>query len=331
MAVRIAIPDDFPPVYQGTPELERLRSLGEVTLWATKAASPAELQARLADADAAINVRAYSRFDRATLLAAPRLRLIAVVGTGTDNIDLAAANDLGVAVTNCPGASAVSVAELTFALLLAAARHVPLMDRRIRGGAWEHVEGVELRGKTLGVVGLGAIGQEVARLGAGLGMRVVAWSFRHDPERAARVGARLVEWQALFRSSDALTLHLRASPQTAGIVGRRELAWLKPGAIFVNTARAALVDEDALRAALRDGRLFAAGLDVFAAEPLPEDSPWRALDNVVLTPHVAWVTREAGARLRLLPVENVAAYLAGAPRNVVNPRALEHPRHVPGR
>lgn len=327
MAVRIVVPDDFPPVYQGTLELERLRALGEVTLWDSKAASPEELQARLADADVAVNVRAYSRFDRATLLAAPRLRLIAIVGTGTDNVDLAAATEMGIVVTNCPGASAVSVAEFTIALLLAAARHIPLLDRRVRAGTWQHVEGVELRGKTLGVVGLGAIGQEVARLATGLGMEVIGWSFRHDPERAARVGARLVEWEALFRAAEAVTLHLRASPQTAGLIGARELSWLKPGAIIVNTARASLVDEEALRTALRDGRVVAAGLDVFADEPLPPDSPWRSFDHVVLTPHVAWVTREASARLRLLPVENVAAYLAGTPRNVVNPDALEHPRH----
>lgn len=325
--MRIVIPDDYPPVYQSTTELERLRALGEVVLWDSKAASASELQERLAAADAVVNVRAYSRFDRALLTALPRLRLIAVVGTGTDNIDLAAAGELGVVVSNCPAASAVSVAEFTIALLFAAVRHIPLMDRRVRAGVWHHVEGVELRGKTLGVVGLGAIGQEVARLGNGLGMEVVAWSFRQDPERAARVGARLVDWEALFHTADAVSLHLRATAQTAGIVGARELGWLKPGAIVINTARAALVDEEALRDALRAGRIVAAGLDVFQEEPLSPGSPWLGLDNVVLTPHVAWVTREAGARLRLMPVDNIEAYLTGTPRHVVNPGALEHAKH----
>lgn len=325
--MRIVIPDDYPPVYRGTDELERLRSLGEVALWDSKAGSPDELRRRLAGADAAVNVRAYTRFERPLLAALPDLRLIAVVGTGTDNVDLAAASEMGVVVSNCPAASAVSVAEFTIALLLAAARHIPLMDRRLRAGAWHPVEGVELRGRTLGVVGLGAIGQEVARLGNGLGMDVAAWSFRQDAQRAARVGARLVEWETLFRSADAVSLHLRATPQSAGIVGARELGWLKPGAILVNTARAALVDEGALREALRAGRLLAAGLDVFGEEPLPPDSPWLGLDNAVLSPHVAWVTREAGTRLRQMPVENIEAYLAGAPRHVVNPDAFHHPKH----
>lgn len=323
---RIVIPDDDPPLYQGSPELAELQRLGEVTLYERRATSPTELRARLADADVAINVRAYTRFDRATLLAAPRLRLIAVVGTGTDNIDLPAATELGVAVCNCPGANARSVAEFTIALILAAARHIPLMDRQMRAGLWQHIEGVELRGKTLGVIGLGAIGQEVAQMGVGLGMQVVAWSLHHDPLRASRVGARLVEWEELFRTADVVSLHLRASPQTVGIIGARELGWLKRGAIFVNTARGALVDEEALRAAVQDGRIRAAGLDVFAEEPLRADSPWRTMDNVVLTPHVAWVTQEATTRLRLLPIENIAAFLAGAPRNVVNPEALRGPR-----
>ncbi|MHB0870801.1 MAG: 2-hydroxyacid dehydrogenase, partial [Chloroflexota bacterium] len=229
--MRIVIPDDFPPVYQGHSELEGLAPYGEVVLHGTRAADRQELADRLKGATASINVRAYSRFDAELLAALPELRHIAILGTGTDNVDLEAATRQGVVVTNTPGASTVSVAELNFALMLAAARHVALGDRAIRSGQWRHVEGVELRGKTLGVVGLGAIGQEVATMARAFGMRVVAWSLTPDEERARRVGATPVSLDELLRNSDVVSLHLRASPQTAGIIGTRELALMKPTAI----------------------------------------------------------------------------------------------------
>ncbi len=320
--MRIVIPDDFPPVYQGHTELESLAPYGEVALYGTRAADQQELIERLRGATAVINVRAYSRFDAELLAALPELRTIAILGTGTDNVDLEAATRQGVVVTNTPGASTVSVAELTFALMLAAARHVALADRAIRTGQWRHVEGVELRGKTLGVVGLGAIGQEVASLARAFGMRVVAWSLTPDEERAKRVGATPVEWEELLAVSDVVSLHLRASPRTAGIVGARELGLMKPGAILVNTARGALVDEKALAEALTAGRLGAAGLDAFVHEPLPADSPLVGLENVVLSPHTGWVTADAAERLRRIPVENLIAFFEGRPTNVVNPAVL---------
>jgi len=324
--MRIVIPDDFPPVYQGHPQLERLAKLGGGTLFNTKAASPRELVDRLAGAAVAINVRSYSLFDAAVLRALPELKLLSILGTGTDNVDLNAATELGIVVTNTPGASTVSVAELTLALMLSAARHVALADRKVREGVWYHQHGFELRGKTLGVVGLGLIGQEVARLGKALGMSVLAWSFRQDEQRAAAVGASQTELDDLLRRSDVVTLHVRASAQTAGLIGKRELGLLKPTAILINTARASVVDQDALIAALQEKRLAAAALDVFPIEPIPADSPLLKLDNVVLSPHVGWVTNEASERLAQMPVDNIVAYLEGRPQHVVNPAALEHPR-----
>jgi phosphoglycerate dehydrogenase-like enzyme len=329
--MKIVIPDDFPPVYQDNPEAERLRQYGELIIHGSRSASEAELIERLRGAAIALNVRAYSVFSEAVVAALPELRLISILGTGTDNVDLAACSRHGVVVTNTPGASTVSVAELTVALMLAVARHVAWSDRTVRAGGWEHRHGIELRGKLLGIVGLGLIGQEVARLGQALGMRVIAWSFHEDPARAAALGVEQVTLEELLRRSDVISLHLRNSAEARGILGRREIGWMQPSAILINTARAALVDEEALRDALRDGRLAGAGLDVFGQEPLPPEHPWRALDNVVLTPHVGWVTHEASARLAAAPVDNIAHYLAGRPTNVVNPGALEHPKQQPGR
>ncbi len=321
--MRIVVPDDFPPVYQGHDDLERLKPYGDVILYSTKAAGEGELIDRLKGAAALINIRAYSRFTAEVLEALPDLKLISILGTGTDNVDLEAATRLGIAVTNVPGASTVSVAELTIALMFAAARNVARADRAIRSGEWRHVQGIELRGKTMGVVGLGAIGQEVATMARALGMNVVAWSMTRDDQRLRRVGATGMELDELLRVSDVVSLHVRSSAETAGLIGARELSLMKPTAILVNTARGALVDEAALADALASGRLGAAGLDVFAQEPIPDGSPLTKLDNVVLTPHFGWVTDEATARLRQVPVDNLIAFFEGRPTNVVNRAVLK--------
>ncbi len=321
--MRFVIPDDFPPVYQDRSEvLDPLRPHGEVQVYSARAADYDELVSRLRWADAVINVRAYTRFDEALLAELPYLRVISILGTGTDNVDLEAATRRGVVVCNTPGASTVSVAECTLALLFDAAKHVARMDRAMRRGEWRQIKSFELRGKTLGVVGLGAIGQEVARLAGALGMRVLAWSFTQDEERARRCGAELVDLETLLRESHVVSLHLRASPRSAGLIGREQLALMRPGAVLINTARGALVDQEALVEALRNGPLGAAGLDVYPQEPLPADSPLRELDNVVLLPHTAWVTDEASERLLTQPVDNLLAWLAGTPANVVNPAVL---------
>ena len=321
--MRFVVPDDFPPAYRDSPEaLDPLRPHGEVAVYGTRATDQDELVERLRDTHSLINVRAYTRFDVSLLDRLPDLKLISILGTGTDNVDLEAASARGVTVTNTPGASTVSVAECTIALLFDATKHVARMDRAMRGGEWKQIQSVELKGRTLGLLGLGLIGQEVARMASAFGMRVIAWSFSQDAERARACGAEVAEFDEVLEQSDVLSLHLRASPQTAGIVGRDQLARMKRGAVLVNTGRGALVDTDALIEALKSGQLAAAGLDVYTQEPLPADSPLRELDNVVLLPHAAWVTEEASARLRRLPVDNILNYLAGTPTNVVNnPRA----------
>jgi D-3-phosphoglycerate dehydrogenase len=320
----IVIPDDSPPVFSGHPAVERLRAAGEVRIYDSLPRTREELLRRLQGAAAVLNVRSSVQFDVPVLSQLPELRLIAVVGTGLDNIDLAAADRYGVAVCNAPGVNARSVAEHTIGLIFAVSRRIPRMDRELRAGEWRHHSGPELAGKTLGVIGLGNIGSQVAGMAKGLGMRVIAWSFTHDPERARSCGAELVERDDLLRWADMISLHVPATPESRSMIGARELALMKPGAFLINTARGSLVDEPALIETLRSGRLGGAGLDVFAQEPLPPDSPLLALDNAVLTPHVGWVTHEATERLIQVPIDNVLAYLAGHPQSVVNPVALQH-------
>jgi phosphoglycerate dehydrogenase-like enzyme len=320
--MRIVIPDDFPPTYGSLdqPDLQRLTAHGDdVVVHTTRAADRSELFQRIVEAEAIINVRAFTLLDEEALQHAPKLRMISILGTGTDNVDLEAARKQGVVVTNTPGVGAPSVAELTLGLILAVARAIPLSDARLRRGEWQHVEGPELVGKTLGVLGLGAIGARVAKLGHGLGMQVIAWTFSHDPERPARLGVQLVDRDDLFRDSDVVSIHLRNTVEARGFVGRRELGLMKPSSILINTARAALLDQDALVEALTAGRLAGAGLDVYQEEPLkPENNPFKDLPNVVLMPHVGAVTHEASARSRAMPVDNIIAFLDGHPRHVVN-------------
>src|SRR5262245_52938593 len=289
--MRFSIPDNFPVVYaEGDPSLGPLRERGEVAMHSTRHESEAELIERMRGAAAAINVRAYSKYTEAVFEALPELRFLTVMGTGTDNVDLVSATRHGVVVSNTPTAPTASVAEFTVALTLAVTKNLVPMHVALRGGSWRHLPGVELRGKTFGFVGLGIIAQDVAPVMKALGMRLLGWSLTRDPERAARMGVELVELDDLLRQSDVVSLHLRASPKTARIIGARELGLMKPSAFLVNTGRGALVDEAALYEALEAKRIAGAAIDVYQTEPLPGDSPLLTLENVVVTPHVAWVT-----------------------------------------
>ena len=301
----IVIPDDAPPVLGTSPALGCLARGGEIRYHDTLPGDEDRLIERIRDAEVVVNIRSSSRFTARVLDGAPRLRLISIWGTGTDNIDLPAAARRGVAVTNTPGVAARSVAEHALALMLAVARRIPRMDAGTRAGIWARGQSVELRGKTLGIVGLGAIGREFARLGQGIGMRVIAWTVHPDPA----LGFTLAERDELFRTSDVVSLHLRLTPEMRASVGAREFGLMKPGAILVNTARGALVDETALVEALSSGRIGGAGLDVFETEPLPAAHPLGRLDNVVLTPHCAGITPEALEAGLQMAVDNVLAFL----------------------
>ena len=211
-----------------------------------------------------------------------------------------------------------------------AVKHVSRMDGRCGAASGNRIRSVELKGRTLGVLGLGAIGQEVAKMASAFGMRVLAWSMSDYEARARECGAEPAEFDRVLRESDVLSLHLRASPQTSGIIGRAQLTMMPRGSVLVNTGRGALVDTEALIEALQSGHLGAAGLDVFTQEPLPLDSPLRELDNVVLLPHAAWVTEEASARLVIAPVDNILAYFAGFANQRREPGESQTLANAPG-
>ena len=284
----------------------------EVRCYDTRPSTPDELLSRLRDAEVVINIRSTTHFSDDVLSRCPKLKLISIWGTGTDNVDLDAAKRLRIAVTNTPGVAAIAVAEHTLSLILAVAKHTVQVDRQVREGKWPRAMVTRLYGKTLGLIGTGAIGREVARLGKGIGMQVIAWTFHPRGD--------ISEWvtiEDVLRRSDVVSVHVRQSPDTTGMIGREHFEMMKPSAFIINTARGAIIREGELLDALRSGRIAGAGLDVFEKEPLPPNSPFFDLPNVVLTPHAAGVTPETTEAGLELAIENVFAWLRGKAKNQV--------------
>jgi phosphoglycerate dehydrogenase-like enzyme len=314
----IVVPDDFPSVFQGSAAQERAKALGAVRVYSERGADQdQELIRRLGDARVAINIRAHARFSDGVFVACPALKMVSVWGTGTDNIDLHAAGMRGVTVCNTPGVNAFAVAEHALTLMLAVARKIPAIDREMHAGKWPREMLTQLLGKTLGVFGMGTIGSRVAALGRAIGMDVLAWSARGDEGRIRAAGARAATKEDILRQADVVSLHVRLAEDTRGFIGRKELAMMKPTAILVNTGRGALVERDALTAALREGKILGAGLDVFHQEPLAPDDPILTLPNVICSPHNAGQTPEVVRDGLLRAVANVEHFLAGKPTDVV--------------
>ncbi len=282
----------------------------------------AALRGALAGAEVVVAMRERTPFDAALLADLPDLRLLVTTGQVNAAIDLAAAAERGVVVCGT-GMVEAPTAELTWALLLALVKGVPRLEAGVRAGAWQQRlasdagVGGDLSGATLGVIGLGRLGQRVARVALAFEMHVLAWSQNLDPALAARLGVEATTKDDLLARSDAVTLHLKLSERSRGVVGAAELARMKPGALLVNTSRGPLVDEPALLAALASGHLGGAGLDVYDTEPLPTDHPLRTAPRTVLTPHVGYVTEATYRRFYGDAVEDVAAWMAGAPVRVL--------------
>jgi len=319
----IVVPDDFPSVLTGTPAETQLYALGPAVRIFTErgADDEAELIRRIAGAECAVNIRAHARFSERVLDACPNLRLISVWGTGTDHVDLAACAKRGITVATTAGVNARAVAEHTMALMLSIMRRIPQLDARMRAGEWPRGLSAQLEGKTLGIVGLGAIGSRVAELAHAFGMKILVTTAGADRGRVAALGARHLSLDELFQESDVVSLHLRLNDDTRGVVGRAQLRRLKPTAYLVNTARGALIDRDALLDALQHERIAGAALDVFDEEPLPTEDPLRSLPNVVLTPHNAGVTPEVIAEGLRRAVENVQRFLEGESAATPRPRS----------
>jgi D-3-phosphoglycerate dehydrogenase len=296
-----------------------LRQIGKLRIYNSRAFSDEELLFRIANADIAYNIRSTSIFSRNVMKNCPRLKLIAIYGVGYDNVDVLAAYELGITVTNTPGYSATAVGEMSLSLMLAVAHNIAQNDRNIRAGDWARDYSSQLCGKTLGVIGTGNIGQRMIQLGKAIGMKVIAWTFHPSPERAKEYGIEFVTLEELMSQSDVVSIHVLGIPQTNKLIGKRELAMMKHTAILINTARGLVIDETALIEALQTGTIAGAGLDVFANEPLPLDHPLRSLENVVLSPHTAAMVPEATLAGLAMAVDNVANFLQGHSTNIIKP------------
>ncbi|SEW20145.1 D-2-hydroxyacid dehydrogenase family protein [Luteibacter sp. 329MFSha] len=305
---RIAILDDYQGVALTSADWSPLRGRADVTVFRDHLADREALARRLAPFDAICVMRERTPVDAALLAALPRLRLIASTGGSNASIDEEAAAARGVEVVHTHYSSTPTI-EFTWAAILGLVRGIATEAASVRAGGWQVGLGTELRGKTLGIVGLGRIGSRVARIAQAFGMHVIAWSQNLTDDDAAAAGATRVPKDALFARSDVLTIHTRLSDRTRGLVGADQLAAMKPSAFLVNSSRGPIVDEAALIDALRERRIAGAAVDVFAEEPLPPDHPFRTLPNVLATPHIGYVTEEMYRTFHGDTVANLVAWL----------------------
>lgn len=323
---RIAVLDDYQGVVLSLPYWAQLAGRASVEVFRDSVADEETLVRRLMPYEILVPIRERTRFPAPLLARLPNLELLAMTGRNTGHVDVPAATAQGVLVADT-GGSGPGPVELTIGLMLAVVRQIPQADRALREGRWAGGLGVELAGRTLGILGLGRIGSRIAAFGRFLGMRVLAWGPTLTAERAAESEAAYVPVEAVFRDSDVISLHLRLTEQSRGLITADHLALMKPTAYLINTARGPLVDEAALVRALRQRRFAGAALDVYAIEPLPADHPLLALENVVLTPHLGYVTEEAYHVFFRQVTENIARYLDGeVPPRALNPEALARRR-----
>jgi phosphoglycerate dehydrogenase-like enzyme len=324
--MRVAILDDYQQVSLASTDWSAVRSLAEIDVFAKHIASTEALVSALEPYDVIVAMRERTFFDASRLGQLPRLRLLVTTGMANTSIDLAAASAQGITVCGT-GGSAYSTAELTWGLILALVRHIPEEDRRMKtvgraggaalgvSGGWQQTVGTDLHGKKLGLVGLG---HPVAKIGRAFGMKLAAWSQNLDPGIAKKAHAEAVSKEELFSSCDVVTVHYKLGPRSVGLVGAAELALMKPSAYLVNTSRGPIVDSAALLSALRSGSIAGAALDVFDVEPLPLSDPLRSAPNVVLTPHLGYVTEDAYQVFYGDAAQDIVAFASGSPVRVLS-------------
>ncbi|MFY2557173.1 D-2-hydroxyacid dehydrogenase family protein [Corallococcus terminator] len=310
--MRVAILDDYLDVARTSADWSRLPAGFETRFFHAPLAGEDAVAGALQEFDVIVAMRERTAFPASLLTRLPRLRLLVTTGMRNAAIDLDACRRQGVTVCGT-GAVGAPAAELTWALILALLKRIPAEDHSMRSGGWQTGLTETVSDKRLGVVGLGKLGTQVAKVGLAFGMDVVAWSPRLTAERAEAAGVRLVDKATLFTSSDVVTLHLVLGERTQGVVGPAELGAMKSSAYLVNTSRSGLVDDDALVSVLRERRIAGAGLDVFSVEPLPREHPLRSLPNTVLTPHLGYATRENHAVYYRDAVEDILAWSHGGP------------------
>jgi D-3-phosphoglycerate dehydrogenase len=302
-------------VFLEKEHVERLKALGDLTVYSEPPKNEAELKQRIGSAE--IVVVGWSHLTRDVIASAKELRMISIWATTCHYADHEAAKERGIVVTHVPGYATEAVAEYAFALLLAAVRKLPVADKRVRNGDfdWRPFSGAELEGKTLGIIGTGAIGLRVGEIARAFKMRLLGFDKYPNAKRAAEIGLTYVDLPTLLRESDIITVHLTLTSETQGILGEKQIEAMKKGVVIVNTSQGKVFDETALAAALKSGKIAAAGLDVFAEEPPAKDNPLFKLDSVVLSPHVGFNTVEAARRCTDICIDNVAKFLKGQVQN----------------
>jgi len=323
--MRVAVLDDYHNVATAFADWTQLPSDVTVTCFHDHQPDPYALGERLKSYEVVCVMRERTCFTRAVFEQLHDLQLLVTTSMRNASIDLQAASDLGVTVCGTGGASHPTP-ELAWGLLLSLARNIPAENAAMRAGHWQLKVGVDLKGRTLGLLGLGRLGSQVAEYGNVFGMEVIAWSQNLTAAAAAEKGVQRVEKEELFRRSDFLSIHLVLSERSRGLVGAAELALMKPGAYLVNTSRGSICDEKALAEALRDGTIAGAGIDTYSTEPLEKNSPFLDLPNTVLTPHLGYVTADSYQIFYEQTVECVAAWLKGEPIRVLNPSSNYHRR-----
>jgi phosphoglycerate dehydrogenase-like enzyme len=315
--VNVAVLDDYQEVARRFGDWEELGDAIALTVFSDHMSDEDGLVDRLRGFSVVVAMRERTAFPRRVLERLSDLRLLVTTGMGNAVIDLAAARDHGVVVSGTGGIGPPT-AELTWGLILGLARHLVAEDQGVRAGGWQRTIGTDLAGATLGVVGLGRLGSQVAKIGLAFGMDVIAWSQNLDPGRAEARGVKAVSKEELFRTADVVTIHLQLSERTRGLITKDDLALLKPTAYIVNTSRGPIIDEGALLDALLGGQLAGAGLDVFDVEPLPRGHPLRSAPRTLLTPHIGYVTEGTYQVFYTEIVEDIGAFLGGEPIRVLN-------------
>lgn len=303
-------------VYLEEEHIRKLRSLGDLKVFKNPPKSHDELKERVVAAD--IVIVGWSNLTKNIIDSAKNLKMISIWATTCHYADLKAAKEREIMVTHVPGYATEAVAEHTFALLLAAIRKLPLADKHVRKGDfdWRPFGGSELCGKTLGIIGTGAIGCRVGEIAQAFRMRILGYDKYPNPKKAEEIGIKYVNLDTLLKESDIVTLHVTLASETEGIIGKKEIAAIKKGAVIINTSQGKVIDEKALVHALKSGKLSYAGLDVFKQEPPAKDNPLFKLDNTILSPHIGFHTVEAAKRCTDICIDNVVKFLEGHKQNV---------------
>ncbi len=316
---KVAILDDFEKIAETVPAFEKLKALAEITVLSERLDSSDKIVSRLGDFDALLLMRERTFFSDKEYSRLPKLKFIAQTGRTTKHLDLANATQRGIAVAGTPSDTGSTTKELTIGLILALARKIPQVNQRMRQELWPALPGTMLEGKTIGVLGLGRIGNEVARIMKAFNTRVLGWSRSLTPEKAAQVGAESVSMETLLKESDFVTVHVYFNAQTVGLIGKKEIAAMKRGAYLINTGRGPIIDERAMLDALASGQLGGVGLDVYDQEPLPMDHPLRRFDNAILMSHRGYATVEILSERYQQALTNIVDFLDGKPLPLLNP------------